>query len=299
MVAEPLSQFKTVFYCIGSTKCGTTWLRSALKAHPEVHIQPEGEVRYWDQIRAPFLTYQGVARRLVQLDFPSVSLTARLIGRFHTQTREKLERYDRYRTMYREGRYYNHSPYAAFLAWRSVKSSVVADVTPNYTLLSSRTYEEMNNLHSNCRFLLLMRDPVPRLWSSIRHGTRSVQLPDEELTALQLRRFEDAIRDPFHPENRKSRYDTIIERLEEAVPREQILYMFYEAIFDEKSIHPLSAFLNITPFDADFNTIANLGSGSNQIPDAGLFERALDIFGPTYEFVRTRFGGSVPRAWAR
>ena len=283
-----------MLYCIGAQKGGTTWLHAQLQKHRRVHFARK-EFHYWDAVRSPFLELRAVplgpleplARRLAG---PSGDRLARL----HPKLRRAVLGW---RMLLSSP--LDHDAYARFLTLDNPGCRVVGDVTPAYTLLGRRSFADMAALHPNARFVFIMRDPVDRLWSGVRHRTRAWADDPRGGAAAALRAFEDALADPMNADLRRSDYARTITELDAAVPADRVLYLFYETLFAPEPIDRLCTFLGIDPFPASFGERTHEGVSYDDRPDPAQMARAREILAPTYDLVAARFGVDVPEAWRR
>ena len=127
---------------------------------------------------------------------------------------------------------------------------LTADITPGYAALSA---ERLTMIRAGFASrgvrpaaVYLLRDPVERIWSAARMDMR--------------RRGDEAprTRDPGQPHVRRdpmyadrTRYDLTMDALEEAFPREDVFYGFYERLFSAETLAPLCEFLGIDFHEPD------------------------------------------------
>ena len=140
---------------------------AARAARKEVEQATQSRLRSW---RRPW-TYASAARRL-----------------------DTAERYERLiRDAAEPGSVQAYLDYV-LLAYRG--QPVAVDITPNYQCLAAEDYAAMARLHPNARFVFLMRDPVERLWSGVRHALRD-RIRSGAATEDEIRaRFRDALETP-------------------------------------------------------------------------------------------------------
>jgi len=289
---------KTIFICIGSTKCGTTWLHSQLQRHSNVHMPPGKEIHYWEWVRSPHLADTTISNRFAQLELPGVESIVRVASALSQPVRNKALRLSKLRSMLKSRYSNDHSEYVSYLFDNSGEAKVVCDFTPNYVLLNRRTFSEILNIYPNVKFLLLMRDPVERLWSSVKFENRKAVARGECTKSFLYQRFCDAALDRFDFLHRKSRYEQTIQELEAAVPQELIHFMFYEDIFLRERYESIFDFLDIKRMNFDVNMTINSDRSKISRPPEDQWQIAIENFTETYEFIRSRFGlENVPNEW--
>ena len=291
-----MRSFDRLIYCIGSTKCGTSWIHRILAGHPEIHSPPGKEVHYWDTIRPPFFREPTIHDRLAQLKIWPVRAVAQLASFASGHMRSKYKRLRLFEKMY-DSENRNHEAYRGFLLNEYSGQKTVIDCTPNYVLLGRTTFEEMLGFHPNSYFLMVIRDPVDRLWSSVRFENRSAAGSNEIVLEKLVKRFQNALSDECDPLLRKSRYDLTLTALEASVPRDRIHVIFYENLHSASTWDSIFEFIGVPPIPVNFDSRINVGRDVGGRPDELLWNRAREVLAPTYDMVRQRFGAEVPESW--
>jgi hypothetical protein len=163
------------------------------------------------------------------------------------------------------------------------------EITPGYALLPAEGFGWILSIHPDARFIFLMRDPVDRLWSALRHRSRDNPHLDP------IERFADALERPAIV--RRTAYEETLTTMDESVPAGQALVLFYEDLFsvaDTTVLRRISDFLGIDHVEGDRATRQNEGAATDFPVE--LQRRATEAFLPTYRFVLDRFG-RVPDRW--
>ena len=289
---DPLAGVETVLYCIGAQKAGTTWLHGEWVKHDRMHFARK-EFHYWDVVRAPFVEMKAVPLGpLLPLLRKHRDGLLEKAGRLHPRLREAALGWQMILTPPGD-----HRAYKRALNLGNRGHSIIGDVTPSYALLGRRTYAEMAAQHPDTRFIFLMRDPVDRLWSGIRHRTRPWFDDPRGGVKEALDAFENAIDDPYNTDLRRSDYARTITALDAAVPADKVLYLFYETLFTPETLARICDFLGIEPFEAAFSERTHEGVRYPEKPTPEAFARARAMLAPSYDFVFSRFGDEVPAAW--
>lgn len=294
-----LARLDGLVYFIGAQKAGSSWLKQQLRGHPDLHFGTHKEVHYWDVVRPPYRReYAERARRRARrgpLRLAAAAVSPAGVAdawRRFTAARAHAAIYDG-----PDSGPEAHLAYARLLlhGWRGQPLAV--DSTPAYGVLDAETFREMAALHPESRFVFVMREPVARLWSGLRHRLRHDlklgRLAPEDLLAV----FERTLDSPASLDFRRSDYRHTIEALDAAVPAERVLYLFYEDLFTPEVMARLAAFLGIRPIRADFGCRVNAGRALPVRPDGALLAKARARFRPVLEYVGARFGGDLPAAW--
>lgn len=188
---------KTFILGIGAQKAGTTWFSEWLRASGQFAAEQRKEYHTWSHLLA---LGQGTAFAALPPE-----------------------------------RYFDH--FEALIEQSGGR--VAADITPAYSGLEADVfaliYNEFTRRGIACKVVFLMRDPALRCWSMarmnhIRRRTHNVDFsddPDAEEILRRIYRTRGAML--------RTRYDQTITRLEQVVPRADIHYGIYEALFDRES----------------------------------------------------------------
>ena len=145
------------FLCIGAEKAGTTWLYDNIRHHPDIWLPPPPfkELHYFDD-RVPHNDLLHIGR------FNHGSLLRRYSPLLRSPTGET----------FRWLRKFNHHHSDSMLWYRSLftkHDKMTGDITPLYSTLDKRGVEYARKVVGDqCRIFLILRDPVSRVWSSIK-----------------------------------------------------------------------------------------------------------------------------------
>jgi Sulfotransferase family len=146
------------FLCIGAHKAGTTWLYQQLDSHPDFWMPPVKELHYFDQLgrvqRAspPRCRDERDLRFLVQIKSLS------------SEPHMDLENYARL-----------FEPKGSLLS---------GDISPNYSTLSNDVIRRVVRYFPNLKVILLVRDPVERMWSHLSMELRYGQIEPFDVTDI-------------------------------------------------------------------------------------------------------------------
>lgn len=290
---------RTLVFGIGAQKSGTTWLAAYLSGHPEIHMSPRKELHYWSVIhRAHYRQTKLRNDRDRERARRGGSLLERLRNRFDALTRgQPSSRHEIYARLYEQpGAPHSNYANALFLDYRG--EPVAGEFTPAYATLLPESYGEMASIAPDVRFVFVMRDPVTRLVSGVRHLLRG-EIGTPNVTAQMVRdRILGCLRDDEHFDVVRSRYDLTISRLESAVSADKVCYLFYETMFCQSEMDRLCDFLEIARMPASVDQRVNDGRDRATAVDDDLWRAIRAALAPVYDFVRQRFG-SLPAAWER
>lgn len=288
---------RTLAIGIGAQKSGTTWLGDYFSGHPDVHMSLKKEIHYWNVVRPPHDTFPAGGRETNR------KRAERMLreGPFLKRTIRRFARRQDIRALLAhasatEDTAAPYTSYADMLMLGYRKQPVAMEITPAYARLTRDTFAEMASLGNDVRFVFLMRDPVDRLVSGVRHHQRLHKGRDEVTTETVENQLRRILRQEDHPMLDRSRYDRTIENLEAAVPAPHIFYGFYESFFDQAEIDRLCDFLGIRHHPAETDKKVFVGTDRTGLPNPDLIKEALKTLKPVYDFVAERFG-QIPDAW--
>ncbi len=191
----------------------------------------------------------------------------------------------------------DNESYVEYLKRHAVGARAFGEITPTYGLLPACGFAEIDSLFPGAQFIFIMRDPVDRLWSQVRYRAGKAKQPSRGQSDLNGE-FRSAMGRAKAIE--QSSYHRTINRLESAIPRDRILYLFYERMTSLETgpaeVRRIEAALGLDPADIDpkvFSTSVNASTPAKLDPENEAAARTL--FAPEYKFVQERFG--LPVQW--
>ena len=141
-----------------------------------------------------------------------------------------------------------------------------------YTL--SFLQQELKERGFHLKVVFFMRDPITRARSSLLHLMNSESY-DKEMVEKKLRQTSD--------------YASTIIHLDSILQQEDILYQFYEEMFDESFTHKVSKFLKDASYRPDYTKKLSASP-------VGQIDYDYDDLSKVYSFVKSRFG-RIPADW--
>lgn len=282
----------TVMFCVGATKSGTSWLHEALADHPECHFRSVKELHYFDGLEK-----RSFARQADDMTVWRDRLAERLLSapdRKKADLARRVADRDDWIALLRKGQE-DTGAYLAYLhKGQRPQAKVVGDVTPAYALLPVDRLRAMAKLADDVRFLYLMRDPVDRLWSHVRmiaarrgDGTTADPQRASNILNRTLRGAESEI-------EIRGDYAAALSRLDQAVPADRLLVLFYEDLFGGDAMARACGFLGIAPVAGEQARRVHAGAALDM--PAPLRDKARDWLAPQYAAVAERMG-RLPDSW--
>lgn len=274
----------TFFIGLGFQKCATTWLSMRLRLHPDVWYPPINELHFWD-------SYEKSRRKMPRQFHYVEAAVARL-----KQTSDKdliVKLIDR--LIY--WRHYNRLTPKSFIAYKrlfrqSRESKAFGEITPSYVGLSEDTLRLIIKEEPNVKVFLLMREPISRVWSQIRHERR-LRPENVKDTAHMLRYLESKHMSV------QANYDIVLTRLRNVFPSENIGCFFFEHMVEDQAgyLKAICGFLDIgfSPVIVQQKRAAKKTSGDQAMPEE-VKARAIELYGDVANKVE-RLLGRVPQSW--
>jgi hypothetical protein len=277
---------KTFVVCVGAMKCATSWIHNYLEMLDGVAVSALKELHFFN-IRFP-------ANALGDMDALALKRLAFHLAREGDQTENLLASpafrasVDRVQMIYDDDAYFAH-----FARLVDAGTRTLCDVTPAYSVIGQTGFEYMKAFFASqdvkLKLVYVMRDPVDRLWSQLRHMQQ--MKPDSEIT----RKWQEAIESPRICA--RADYRGTVWDLDAVFPADDLLYLFYEDLFTDAALHRLCDFAGAEFRPGETGKAQNRTSVEVDLPDDA---RAAfhGLLAPQYAFCRERFGDRVPASWA-
>jgi len=215
----------TLLMCIGAQKAGTTWLGKQLQNHPNVYTPPIKEIHHFDSIHRKvnhkvrnkrIRMYKKHVAKMAFLKFsnPNYIQTTKWLLNYCVTPKNDDEWYLSLFDI--PGNIINNK-------------SVFVDNTPEYSIIDKKGLQHIKNIHPNVKIIFLMREPKSRVWSAIRYFSKN----NPEKTLLEDNEKMINFINERGTEKRND-YISIMKNIESVFSKENILYQFYENIFDSE-----------------------------------------------------------------
>lgn len=277
---------KTFVICVGAMKSATSWVYHYLASLPGVAVSPLKEIHFFNT--------KFPANALG--DMRSVMLK-RL--RYHMDREgDPVENalcspllqasLDSVRMIYDDDGYFAH-----FARLVDDDTTILVDVTPAYAVIGPAGFDFMRAFCATqgvrLRILFLMRDPVDRLWSQLRH------LQELNPEGRIAERWAEALHSPQIMA--RADYLGTVSDIDATFPASDVLYLFYEDLFTAPALETLCAFIGADYRPGEVGERRNRTLCDLDLPDDARAAFAQALAGQ-YEFCRGRFGDRVPQGWA-
>jgi len=276
------------FVGIGAAKAGTHWLAKYFKHHPEVCFSPIKELHYFD---LKFIDFSDNPR-----NFPKNLLIGRIekMKKLASKLNEKLDEntiYQLKQMFYLIEMYKNHNAYHQYFdILKKNNEKICGEITPNYSMLPKEGFIDMKKKLNNPKILIILRNPVDRLWSQVRFHKRFY--PDINFNNYYINSFDKRYIIQL------SKYDEILTLLFKIFDSKNILIIFFEHLFNENfkeaSLKLICDFIGVTYISSTVKEKIN-ASISVQLNN-NLRLLGIQKLLPTYKFVLNTFE-NTPQNW--
>lgn len=240
------------FIVIGSSRCGTTFIYKYLNQHPSVSMPLIKELHYYGGQRGKS-TWNEWTRKHARSLLGEV-IRARVSGQALSFTR-------RYLTGRR-----NDAWYASL--FETKENQISGDITPSYCILPPEQINEIKAAFPETKIIFMMRDPLDRLWSSVKKKFGRRQNTDVSTLSF------DVLQAHFNESGVKklTDYNRIIENWSAVFPKEQLFYGYMDEIIykPEDFIKRLFTFLGISESPAEdmiFKSVNDTSAHSTTMPE--------------------------------
>ena len=276
---------RTFLVCVGAMKCATSWIYHYLATLPGVLVSPLKELHFFN---AKF-----ASNALSDMEAIAINRLQYHIGQEGDPVHNLKWRpayqasVDRVQMIYDDNAYFAHF---ARLVTPGIRT--FCDITPAYSTVGPDGFAWMRDFCATqdirLRILFVMRDPVDRLWSQLRHITHAN--PATKLTD----RWAEALQSPRIMARTDYRYT--LQDIDAVFPADDVLYLFYEDLFGEPALRRLADFADAPYQPGKPEVVRNRTGLTLDLP-----AEARDTFRTTlaaqYDYCRTRFGDRLPASW--
>lgn len=173
---------KPDFLCVGTPKCGSTWLHRNIGNHPEIWLPPIKELHYFDGLQIKEQSRQANRNNKEnQMRWKrQASSHLRDIVPYppNRRTIRRALWLSKYFFLPRTNRWY-------LSLFPDDPGLVCGEIAPSYCWLNERSIERVQTLNPDLRVIFLIRDPVQRAWShAMMHFRNRLQKKHVSLSSI-------------------------------------------------------------------------------------------------------------------
>ena len=278
---------------IGCQKAGTSWLYDFLKNHDGVFLPTPKELHVFDAMYRPDLFAEFYHAR--RLEHAERGWRQKLRSRMRREPKRgrHLRPIDLVRMID------NPSRYREYFVEMAQQAKVVGEITPSYAALSGDDLRQIRDLMGtsfNMKIIVLLRDPVDRAFSAVRHFRRvNANRFPHALRGDDNALFERLYDTPYIWE--RADYPRVIEDSVSVFGRANVHVEFFERLFTQAAVRKICDFLRIAVRTAEFEKVVNPSPKPLEL-DEGLRRRARSAYSPIYDYCVEKFpDADLARLW--
>lgn len=278
---------------LGTQRSGTTLLASAINSSKECANPYIKELDVWSPIENELWNDKKFNEKNLNF-WNGKNLKQLKIFKFHQRELKRIleTRFVRFKLQNNTDNY--------FLYFKNLlelnNATISYDISPTYIGLKKKTLEKIYNgfgkIGINCKFILLMRDPVERNWSAVKKQFKKKQETSfHTLTFDQHYRYgiysNISLEDSFlhYASNEYSHYfnnyKEVSENLEQ-FSKTDYLISGYDNIGSEAFKNQLKSFLKVNL--NDFNFSQKINHSSNEELKETLFQKTAPLYKDIYDY---------------
>lgn len=271
------------FICVGAQKAATTWLYDALSRTPGIFLPRIKELHYFSELYSVDAKRFGPKHRTEQIEHIRAYHRARNTG-------SEYERMVLDQLAHIESGPISDEWYKQIFNFAQ-DNEICAEICPCYMSLPVRGVRHVLSINPLIRILILVRDPIDRLWSHMRMHAKSGYL---ELDPPAIMRGEIEM----GPYLRYTDYATAIPRWESMAGTDRVKVMLYDRIREDAtaSVDEILDFIGLPGAKTKADLSQSIFSGQPADLPTDLHAMLYEKLKPQYEFLSTRFP-SQTQAW--
>ncbi len=249
------------FLIIGAQKAGTTWLHNNLNYHPNIWLAPAKELNYFNQVSAPSSDqWEGAGRASQVAAAREFLLSASSLSQrqqLKLAALDVIEEGEVSDDWY--GRIFAHAP----------SQDLCGESSPDYCVLPRGGIAHVASLNPKIKAILLVRDPIDRLWSHVRMAAQN-GYGEANLEFLK----NDYV---WRVYQGRSNYPEMLRRWRSMLGSEQVIVLNYDLIAAAPALLLKAACEGLgLMFDARFfpNATSTIGPGKRAEMPEDIYEMA-------------------------
>lgn len=287
-----MMQDRTLMFGVGATKAGTSWLHRYLCDHPQCDLPAIKELHYFDRVSPPALDKEMTRLATVRAGLVADAVTANRKKAANLDAR--IDEVEAWIDVMKRGAIESDA-YVAFLNRNAGPGTrLVGDITPAYGLLDEDILAQMANMAPDTRFVMLLRDPLDRLWSNLRMMAGWRLKDGQEIGEKANFLFDRMLRGKENPVLERSDYTGMLSRLQNVVPADRLHIEFYEDLFTQKAVDGICTFLGLEPRAGEFDRRVHASPPVDLQQERA--KKAADVLLPHYDYVLGLMG-DLPARW--
>lgn len=275
-----------LFLSLGAQKTGTAWLFDFFKRHPNCAAPPLKELHFFNS------GVNGTMKKRLEHSKRRLQETSAKLnddqGKRRSQFLESASVLEQ-----------NPERSAAdfeqlMLSLAGPDTKFVGEFTPANGIIKRVRLEAIAQLSCRPKFLLLLRDPIDRMWSQLRMMAAKRADSPQEAKKIAEDLLDDFVSERSHSIAQRYRYDAMLRRITNVIPADQRHLRYYEGFYTPRGIEEFCHFLDIPPLLDQLDKRPHLGAA---IPLSETNRRRLfEKLHPQY-LAAERHLGPLPARW--
>ncbi len=283
---------RTIMFGVGATKAGTSWLHRYLCDHPQCAMPQIKELHYFDRITPAKLPKEMDRLATVRAKLVADALLAKPEKAARLDVR--IAEVEAWIDVMKRGAIENDAYLAHLTRNAGPGTRLVGDITPAYGLLDEDVLGQMAGMAPDTRFVMLLRDPLDRLWSNLRMMAGWRLKDGQNIDEKANHMFNRMLRGKEDPVIARSDYSGMLSRLQNVIPEDRLHIAFYEDLFTQTAVDRLCAFLGLETQEGSFDRRVHASPSATL--DVDRAKKARDLLLPHYDYVLGLMG-ELPARW--
>jgi len=268
------------FICFGMQKAGTRWLYEQMNARRDVWMPPIKEIDFFTQ-----RCLKENNLRTLERNSGSLPLVTHFADKLKRQ--KFCQHFSTYDSALSDLEWYRR-------LFDHKGRRITGDISPNYALIQPADIRHIADELPKTKFLMLIREPVDRLWSALCMNLRTNQVSIEDITNW------DKLAPLLEWQERKLKSfpSELWKRWASEIPADRIRYWFFDDICTrpQQALDEVCGFLAIKPgpgaLPANFNR--KQGNEKIEMPDH-IRMKLTEHYAEEIEACAVTFGGHAIR----
>ncbi len=268
------------FLCVGAQKAATTWLYDVLSVVPGIFLPKIKELHYFSELYSPDAKRFGPMHRAEQVRNSRKFHNARNTGTDYEQAvLAQLDQIDR--TPINDEWYKNIFDFAR-------ENDICGEICPCYMSMPTRGIRHAISINPNVRVLIIIRDPIDRIWSHMRMHVKTGHLKFDLKNTLNGQAS-------LGPYMAYTNYKDSIRRWQSMCGHGRLKLFRYEGIREDprKVLSEILAFVGLPGATTKADLTKSVFSGKPLAMPVALRAKLLKELEPQYEFLRSVFPDDV------
>lgn len=286
-----------LFISLGAQKTGTSFLADYLREHPECSLPPVKEVHFFDRT---YLRSKDYALTRLTQDIERSKHNLQRCWPWQTAKKAvektKIAFLERQFELCNEDRLDAASYEKFILSVAQPGTKLVADMTPANGLLPKARLEQLAALESQPKFLLVLRDPVDRLWSHMRMMAKREAMTGVDINDAITQILRDYLDGKCPSMDDRSNYVDILQNVSSAIPKDRLRIKYFEEFLTDEGLEDFCDFTGIKYLQTNASSPSHVGTPIKLATD--LRQKLQDNLRPQYDAAHDFFG-YLPKHWEK